>query len=71
MIARKIILFFFMYAITDASYALWSAQCLDDCFSTGHECNYCAYQCEREPKPAPPYSKEILTCPLLDFQKVY
>lgn len=71
MIARKLIIIVFMAAITQPAYAAWDAQCLNDCFSTGHECRYCAYQCERDPKTPPPYSKEIETCPLVDFQKVY
>ena len=41
----------------------WSRQCLEDCFSTGHDCNFCAYQCTAEPPPAPPYTGHM-SCPL-------
>ncbi len=27
------------------AYASYDSHCLDDCFKTHHECNYCAYAC--------------------------
>ncbi len=36
----------YMFFATTSSYSsTWNPQCLDDCFSTHHECNYCDYQC--------------------------
>ncbi len=40
------------------TYAAWRKQCLDNCFSTKHDCDYCAWACEsEEPAPQPNYSR--------------
>ena len=31
-------------------FAEYDQQCLDDCFSTGHECQYCNWQCYGTPR---------------------
>lgn len=36
----------FIFLTSTASYSAWDKQCLDDCFSTHHDCGYCNYQCE-------------------------
>lgn len=54
--------------LATASYAGYDNQCLSDCFSTGHECNYCNYQCYSEDtyRAKPHYSDEI-PCPLQGY----
>ncbi len=67
----KLFIILIIFSLPTVSIATWNRQCLDSCFSTGHECNYCSYQCQREPPPSPPYSKEEEICPLNDFQNHY
>lgn len=41
-----------LMSAASASFAGWNQQCLNDCFSTNHECQYCDYQCRVEDAPA-------------------
>ncbi|HTM64538.1 MAG TPA: hypothetical protein VL360_08610 [Gammaproteobacteria bacterium] len=34
-----------------SAHAAWDQQCVDDCFRTHHECNYCDYQCRVDTNP--------------------
>ena len=54
--------------LSSLSYADYDKSCLDDCFRTGHECNFCNYECYRENvyKPMPNYSGDS-TCPLQGY----
>lgn len=36
--------------ITSNAFAYYySKDCLGQCFATGHDCDYCSYQCQKEP----------------------
>lgn len=56
----------FLFLSTSAiSYAGYRSSCLDICFETRHDCQYCAYQCYSEDRYVieRDYS-EYSTCPL-------
>ena len=53
---NKSLMILIIYLASTACYADWDGQCLNDCFSTGHECNYCDYQCRVEYNPAYTYA---------------
>jgi hypothetical protein len=64
--ATLIALFVFSFTSSVSASAYpqwWDKQCLHDCFSTGHDCNFCSYQCEAREYPATPYVGN-LPCPL-------
>ena len=50
--------------LSTASYSDWNKGCLDECFGTGHDCNYCSYICKTEDytQRTPNYSGDT-TCP--------
>lgn len=50
------------------AYSAWSKKCLEDCFSTHHECNYCSYQCEVDDYIPRTYT-DTYTCPLEQYYK--
>ena len=65
---KKYFLILLITLSTPTAYAAWSKQCLDDCFSTNHECSYCAYQCQVEEKyDSFPYKNDY-KCPLEGYR---
>lgn len=46
----------------------WRAGCLSECFATGHDCDYCAYQCEKTYRniPIPNYDGDTI-CPFIPY----
>lgn len=42
----SILLTLMLVIASQLSHAEWDKKCLDDCFGTHHECDYCSYQCE-------------------------
>jgi hypothetical protein len=65
---KSLILLFFLSAAVSAQYSYYSKGCLADCFNTGHDCNYCAYECEktRSAYPVPNYDGDT-TCPFFGY----
>lgn len=56
----------FISIISSVCYADYDQQCLNDCFSSGHECKYCAWQCYNDKVPAErPYTNT--PCPLDNY----
>jgi hypothetical protein len=62
---RLSIILIVMCASRVAFAGFYSKDCLDICFRTGHDCNYCNYHCYKEPRvyPIPNYSGNTV-CPL-------
>lgn len=44
-----LLLFIFCGATSNAFAYYIDKNCTSQCFATGHDCDYCAYQCQREP----------------------
>lgn len=71
-ICQRFSIILIVMAANQAAYSgEYSKDCLDICFKTGHECNYCNYQCYKEPRiyPTPNYSGDTV-CPL-DYNHQY
>lgn len=45
---KDLFAFLLFFLFSSPLYALWDSTCLDTCFRTGHDCNYCNYQCSVE-----------------------
>lgn len=50
-----------------SAHAGWDQQCVDDCFRTHHQCNYCDYQCRVDNNPPEIYeTNDNYRCPFTD-----
>lgn len=58
----------FLILFVSNVYAGWDQQCLDDCFSTHHECKYCSYQCYSEDYDHPVPHYHHTPCPLQGYE---
>lgn len=47
-IRHSFALFILLSLMSNVSLAGWNKTCLDDCYATGHECNYCNYECYKD-----------------------
>lgn len=65
---KKYFLILLIALSSPAAFAAWSKQCLDDCFSTHHECSYCAYQCQVTVKEVPYTPDDDYKCPLEGYR---
>ena len=65
---KSLMFLLFACCVSTTAYSGYDAQCLNDCFSTGHECNYCNYQCYSEDayQSRPRYS-DAIPCPLQGY----
>ena len=54
-----------------AAYANWDKQCLDDCFSTHHDCGYCNYECSTSDNGPPQRVYSDYTCPFTGGNQHY
>lgn len=68
-LTQQSLLILFISIASTSAHAAWSAKCLNDCFSTGHECNYCNYQCEVD-EPRRQDNTPTPTCPIFE-SKIY
>lgn len=59
----KIKSFLLLACFATSAYAGYDQQCLSDCFSSGHECKYCAWQCYSDKAPYV-YPNTNTPCPL-------
>lgn len=54
----------FIFLVTSSAYSAWDGQCLDDCFSSKHDCDYCEWFCRAENSREPYHSpNEYKKCP--------
>lgn len=54
--------------LSPSAYCEWDQQCLNDCISTHHACNYCDYMCRTEPKtPGFEVPENNYKCPLQGY----
>jgi hypothetical protein len=60
----KYMIILLLWLASATTYASYSGKCLDDCFSTHHDCLYCAYQCRRDDMPTQPEADNDYHCPL-------
>lgn len=67
----NIVISCFLFLSSTSTFAAWSKSCLDDCFSTNHECHYCAFQCRVEEKDPVVYDTNDPTCPLQNYSVKY
>lgn len=44
----------------------WNDRCLQNCFATGHDCNFCAFECEKRESNCGCASYPPEECPLCD-----
>ena len=58
-----------IFLISLTAEAAWDRACLDDCFSTKHECSFCAWMCQvdaAQPKALYPETVNDYRCPFIN-----